>query len=110
MSLERSDADAFELEVDEEVASQRHANLTGVRVHAVAWGAVNAFLFMIWLVTGADFPWFLIPAGGWGIGLAIHAATATQPIDRVQVRRRLEKKQFELEAAWDDDDDEFDDD
>src|SRR5688500_18701177 len=112
MSLE-SRGDAFELEVDEEVASQRHANLTGLRVHAVAWGSVNAFLFMIWLVTtgtgGGAFPWFLFPAGGWGIGLAIHAAAATQPIDRVQVRRQLEKKQLaELEQSWDDEDDEDD--
>ncbi len=105
MSLERPHNDAFELEVDEEVASQRHGNLTGLRVHAVAWGAVNAFLFMIWLITGAPFPWFLFPAGGWGIGLAIHAAVSTQPIDRVQVRRQLEKKQLELERSWEDEDD-----
>jgi hypothetical protein len=29
---------------------------------------------MIWLLTTAPgFPWFLFPAGGWGIGLAAHA-------------------------------------
>lgn len=47
------------------------------QVHAATWFAVNAFLFMIWLVTTAPgHPWFLYPAGGWGIGLAIHAASA----------------------------------
>ena len=30
---------------------------------------------MVWLITTAPgFPWFLIPAGGWGAGIAIHAA------------------------------------
>ena len=47
------------------------------QVHATVWFAVNAFLFMIWLITTAPgHPWFLYPAGGWGIGLAIHAASA----------------------------------
>lgn len=44
------------------------------QVHAGIWFAVNAFLFMIWLITTAPgHPWFLYPAGGWGIGLAAHA-------------------------------------
>ena len=47
------------------------------QVHATVWFAVNAFLFLIWLLTTAPgFPWFLIPAGGWGIGLAVHATAA----------------------------------
>jgi hypothetical protein len=41
--------------------------------HSVAWFMTNLFLFVIWLVTGAGFPWFLFPALGWGIALAIHA-------------------------------------
>ncbi len=53
------------------------------QVHASVWFAVNALLFVIWLVTGAGFPWFLFPALGWGVGLAAHAtATYTRPIGR----------------------------
>ncbi len=49
----------------------------GFQVHATVWFAVNAFLFMVWLLTTAPgFPWFLFPAGGWGIALAIHASLA----------------------------------
>ena len=48
----------------------------GFQIHATVWFAVNAFLAMIWLITGAGFPWFLIPAAGWGIGLAAHATAA----------------------------------
>ncbi len=52
------------------------------QVHATTWFAVNAMLFMIWLITTAPgHPWFLYPAMGWGIGLAAHAtATYTRPI------------------------------
>lgn len=51
------------------------------QIHATVWFSVNAFLFMIWLITGAGFPWFVFPAMGWGIALAIHATSAyTTPI------------------------------
>ena len=49
----------------------------GFHIHATVWFAVSAFLFLIWLVTTpGGFPWFIFPAGGWGIGLAAHAAAA----------------------------------
>jgi hypothetical protein len=51
------------------------------QVHATIWFAVNAMLFMIWLIGGAGHPWFLYPAMGWGVGLAAHATVAfTRPI------------------------------
>jgi hypothetical protein len=54
----------------------RRAAQQAFQVHAAVWFAVNAFLFMIWLLGGAGHPWFLYPAGGWGIGLAAHAVVA----------------------------------
>lgn len=53
------------------------------QIHAATWAAVNGFLFLIWLLTmPGGFPWFLFPAGGWGIALAIHAvATFGDPGD-----------------------------
>ena len=51
------------------------------QVHAAVWFAVNAFLFVIWLINGGGHPWFLYPALGWGIGLAAHAtATFNRPL------------------------------
>ena len=51
-------------------AAAQHA----FQIHATVYFAVNAFLFMIWLITTAPgHPWFLYPAGGWGIALAIQA-------------------------------------
>jgi hypothetical protein len=46
------------------------------QIHAAVWFATNVMLFVIWLITGAGFPWFLFPALGWGIGLAAHATVA----------------------------------
>jgi hypothetical protein len=53
------------------------------QIHAAVWFAVNAFLFVIWLITGAGHPWFLYPALGWGIGLAVHATAtfSSPPVD-----------------------------
>lgn len=46
------------------------------QMHAATWAAVNGFLFLVWLLTTpGGFPWFLFPAGGWGIALAIHAVS-----------------------------------
>lgn len=42
------------------------------QIHGAAWFATNAFLFMVWLLAGAGFPWFLFPLFGWGIAVAIH--------------------------------------
>jgi hypothetical protein len=46
------------------------------QIHATLWASVNAFLVVVWLLTGAGYPWFLFPALGWGIPLALHATLA----------------------------------
>jgi len=49
----------------------------GFRQHLVIYVTVNMLIFFIWLVTalvsGAWFPWFVFPLGGWAIGLVMHA-------------------------------------
>ena len=53
----------------------------GFQIHATVWFAVNGFFFLLWAITGGGFPWFLIPAAAWGIGLAAHATAAyTSPV------------------------------
>ena len=44
--------------------------------HLTAYIAVNILLIIIWALTGAGFPWFLFPAGGWGIGIVFHFVSA----------------------------------
>jgi hypothetical protein len=61
------------------------------QIHATTWFSVNVLLFVIWLVTGAGFPWFVIPAVAWGVPLAIHAVlTYGQPPRELEGRRYRE--------------------
>jgi hypothetical protein len=54
----------------------------GFQIHATVWFAVNAFLCLLWAITGFGFPWFVIPAAAWGIGLAAHATAAYTAVPR----------------------------
>ena len=42
----------------------------------IVWAAISVFLFVIWLLAGGGFPWFVIPVGAWGIVVVAHAAFA----------------------------------
>lgn len=44
------------------------------RIHLLVYVLVNALLWAIWFVGGADLrsPWPIFPLLGWGIGLAVH--------------------------------------
>ena len=44
--------------------------------HAAIWAATNVFIFVIWVLVGGGYPWFLFVLFGWGIGLAAHGAAA----------------------------------
>lgn len=59
---------SYQRNVEENLARQR----TSFRGHLGSFVGVNAMLAVIWVTTGAGFPWFLIPLFGWGIGLASH--------------------------------------
>jgi len=65
-------------------------------IHLAAYLAVNAFLIVIWAVTGGGGFWPIFPLLGWGIGLALHAwsvygrnpVTAEARIDAEEARLR----------------------
>ena len=40
--------------------------------HIGSYIIVNAFLVLIWLITGRGYPWFVWVMVGWGIGVAFH--------------------------------------
>ena len=64
--------DPFDRAVNKELV---HNSRVGFYVHFGVYLAVNALLFVIWLVTphaGEPLPWFLYPLMGWGIGLVAH--------------------------------------
>ena len=55
------------------IALERLKKRRDFRTHVVVYLLVNAFLWGIWAVTGAGFPWPVFVTGGWGIGLAMDA-------------------------------------
>ena len=40
--------------------------------HLLIYVVIIGFLALINLLTSRQFPWFLFPAGGWGIGIVSH--------------------------------------
>lgn len=50
---------------------------TGLRIHVAVYAMVQLLLVATWALTGADFPWFIFPLLGWGIGLVAHALAVT---------------------------------
>lgn len=66
------DSDALIEEYKNQTVESAEKAKAGFRGHLGSFIGVNGFLFGIWLFTGAGFPWFLIPAMAWGIGLATH--------------------------------------
>lgn len=59
----------------EERARKRLAAEKGFYVHLAVYVTVICFLFVINLITGSRW-WFVWPALGWGIGIALHAMSA----------------------------------
>ena len=62
------------------------------RNHLLVFVTVNASLWVIWAVTGADFPWPIFPLVGWGLGLAFHAFdTFQRPLTEDKVQAEIRK-------------------
>jgi hypothetical protein len=55
-----------------EQAKKRVEEKRGFFSHLAAYVVVNIILFLVWFYTSRDFPWFIFPLGGWGIGLLFH--------------------------------------
>jgi hypothetical protein len=54
-------------------ARKRVEEKKGFFTHLAVYIIVNIMLVLIWAFpSGAGYPWFLWPLGGWGIGLLFH--------------------------------------
>jgi hypothetical protein len=71
----------------------------GFKVHAIIYAGVNAGLITINMLTVPQFPWFVFPLIGWGIGLANHyyfgVRRAPQNLeeDEMKAERMAEREQ-----------------
>ena len=54
------------------LARKRVEEKKGFYTQFAIYLAINTMLVIIWAVTGAGFPWFVFPLGGWGIGILFH--------------------------------------
>ncbi len=71
------------------IARERAKEKADFYMHFAVYVAVNAFLVVIWWVTGRGFPWFVFPLFGWGIGITAHfveAFTNAGVVDRLAER------------------------
>ncbi|MFW5693918.1 MAG: 2TM domain-containing protein [Alkalispirochaeta sp.] len=93
-----SDADvaaAYRTEFERRMKAER-AGLAG---HTTAYIGVNTLLVGLWAWSGVSFPWFLIPALGWGIGYVSHRVTVKsreRELEQVQAARNPTRHQLQL--------------
>lgn len=64
---------------------KKHSIRSEWKTHLIAFLSVNAFLFIIWFLTGAAFPWFYFPLGGWAIGLFCHFAETKSQLRKLDI-------------------------
>jgi hypothetical protein len=63
-----------------------------LRAHLLAYVLVNAFLLMVWAMTGSGFFWPVFPMLAWGIGLVFHAWDIYRPpFSEQQIQREMKR-------------------
>jgi len=75
------------------------AERAGLVGHTTAYIGVNTLLAGLWVWSGTTFPWFLIPALGWGIGYVSHRVavkTREQEFEQVEAMRAPTRRQLKL--------------
>jgi hypothetical protein len=83
----------------EAIAKRRVQARTGLVMNVVSYLVVNGGLFVVWLVTGRGYPWFVWPMVGWGIGLVLHAAALRFGPDSPTEKRAIEREMARLRAG-----------
>jgi uncharacterized membrane protein len=63
----------------------------GFYVHLAVYSGVNVMLFVIWWFTG-DYPWFVFPLLGWGVGLLAHFLRV---FAQINISDRLAEKEYQ---------------
>ena len=70
-----------DLSENEQRAMEYVRDIRGFYVHAIQYAVIMTGLAVINLLTGPDYLWFLWPAFGWGIGLAVHGMSVFEIVN-----------------------------
>ena len=90
----RPDARDVDEVVDEREAARRRLQAKrDFSAHLVSYVVVNAFLVVVWAVTGAGYFWPIWVLGCWGIGLVLHAWDVfwRRPLTEADIDSELER-------------------
>ena len=82
---------------------QIRLKVRGLRHHTMVYVGVNVVLFLIDMFTPGG-PWFWWPLLGWGIGLAAHWISVTQPEFVGRIGKDWEDRMVERLSSRDDGD------
>jgi hypothetical protein len=79
---------------ERDVARQRVQARRDFGSHGVAYVVINAFLVIVWAVTGAGYFWPVWVLGGWGIGLVLHGwdVFLRRPVTEADVDAELQRR------------------
>ncbi|MDY6795962.1 MAG: 2TM domain-containing protein [Actinomycetota bacterium] len=78
-----------------EKAEKRVNQRVGLLYHIGTYVVVNAFLVVIWALTGAGYPWFLWVMAGWGVGLLINIVAYFSGSKGEAARERMLQKEMD---------------
>ncbi len=89
------DAGAEEFPSEREAARKRVQARRDFGSHLVAYVVINAFLVVVWGVTGAGYFWPVWVVAGWGIGLVLHAwdVYVRRPVTEADVDAEVRRHQ-----------------
>jgi len=76
----------------EKLAKRRVQARFGFAIHAALYVGVNAGLFVIWMLTGSGYPWFVWPMLCWGMGMLAHGITLWIGPDTRAEQRAIERE------------------
>ncbi len=63
-------------------------------LHFAVFATLQVFLFVVWVLGSASYPWFIFPLYGWGILIAAHAVYAfvIQDPEEIMVQRAMRQE------------------
>jgi hypothetical protein len=78
-----------------EIAEKRVRQKVALLSHIGAYIIINAFLVVVWLLSGRGYPWFLWVMAGWGIGLVFNIFAYFSGAKGEAAKEKMVRKEME---------------